>query len=166
MTMTSIQMSIALRSFPCTISFYRARTWRDTTRINGQKKKKKSFECVKIASRRRCTRFVRDNRRKSRGKFRFEKKKKGKEKKENKGARSELARLTGSWRKRSSNRAYPLQVRRTTRKPLDIGRTSKRAKPFQAPFPLPRSVQGSIRRWPSDVYVATCFLFLRSSWRN
>lgn len=98
--------------------------------------------------------------------FRKKKKKKGKEKKENKGARSELARLTGSWRKRSSNRAYPLQVRRTTRKPLDIGRTSKRAKPFQAPFPLPRSVQGSIRRWPSDVYVATCFLFLRSSWRN
>lgn len=98
--------------------------------------------------------------------FRKKKKKKGKEKKENKGARSELARLTGSWRKRSSNRAYPLQVRRTTRKPLDIGRTSKRAKPFQALFPLPRSVQGSIRRWPSDVYVATCFLFLRSSWRN
>lgn len=95
--------------------------------------------------------------------FRKKKKKKGKEKKENKGARSELARLTGSWRKRSSNRAYPLQVRRTTRKPLDIGRTSKRAKPFQAPFPLPRSVQGSIRRWSSDVYVATCFLFLRSS---
>lgn len=115
--MTSIQTSIALRSFPCkseAIFFYRARTYvtrRDAS--TGRRRRRSPSSAWKshhVDDVRASFETIGGSRVEN-----FVSKKKRKKGRKQARERRVLGRLTGSWRKRSSNRAYPLltQVRRT-----------------------------------------------------
>lgn len=114
--MTSIQTSIALRSFPCkseAIFFYRARTY--VTRRDASTGEEEEEEVLRVRENRiTSTMYALRSRQSEEVAWKISFRKKKKERKKARERRV-LGRLTGSWRKRSSNRAYPLltQVRRT-----------------------------------------------------